>query len=78
MKKNIVAYIERDPETKLLVAEVPGIPGAHTQAENMDELTINLKEVVELCLENSRKNKFKFHEFVGVQEFEVIIWRSFL
>jgi predicted RNase H-like HicB family nuclease len=71
VKKNIVAYIERDPETKLFVAEVPGIPGAHTQAETMDELMANLKEVVELCLEGHKKNNLKLPEFVGVQEFEV-------
>jgi len=44
-------YIEKDPETGLYIAIVPGIPGAHTQAESLDELQDNLKEVVELCLE---------------------------
>jgi predicted RNase H-like HicB family nuclease len=47
----ITGYIEKDPETGLYVAIVPGIPGAHTQAETLDELQKNLKEVVELCLE---------------------------
>lgn len=73
MKKSLVAYIERDPETKLLVAEVPGVPGAHTQAETMDELIENLKEVLELCLEELKKDKVKIPEFVGVQEIEVNI-----
>lgn len=73
MKKNVVAYIERDPETKLLVAEVPGIPGAHTQAETMDELIKNLKEVLELCLEELKKDKAKIPEFLGVHEIEVNI-----
>jgi predicted RNase H-like HicB family nuclease len=35
---NITAYIERDIETGLYVGIVPGIPGAHTQAETLDEL----------------------------------------
>lgn len=73
MKKSLVAYIERDPETKLLVAEVPGVPGTHTQAETMDELIENLKEVLELCLEELKKDKVKIPEFVGVQEIEVNI-----
>ncbi|MFZ3384058.1 MAG: type II toxin-antitoxin system HicB family antitoxin [Candidatus Methanoperedens sp.] len=47
----LTAYIEKDPETGLYVAIVPGIPGAHTQAETLDELQENLKEVLELCLE---------------------------
>lgn len=71
MKKSLVAYIEKDTETNLFVAEVPGIPGAHTQAKTMDELLINLKEVTELCLEEQKKNKIKIPQFVGVQEIEV-------
>lgn len=45
------AYIEKDAETGLYVAIVPRIPGAHTQAETLDELQENLIEVLELCLE---------------------------
>jgi len=69
-----VGYIERDPETGLYVAVVPGIPGAHTQAETLDELQKNLKEVVELCLEEmSPEDKKQLPEFVGVQQVEVAI-----
>jgi len=46
----ITGYIERDAETGMYVAVVPGIPGAHTQGETLDELRKNLQEVVELCL----------------------------
>jgi predicted RNase H-like HicB family nuclease len=49
--QEITGYIEKDPETGLYVGIVPAIPGAHTQAETLDELQKNLKEVVELCLE---------------------------
>jgi predicted RNase H-like HicB family nuclease len=45
------AYIEWDPETRLYVGIVPGLPGAHTQGATLDELNGNLKEVLELCLE---------------------------
>ncbi|MFQ6083680.1 MAG: type II toxin-antitoxin system HicB family antitoxin [Candidatus Aminicenantia bacterium] len=69
----ITAYIEKDPETGLYVAIVPGIPGAHTQAENLDELQKNLKEVVELCLEEmDPEAKKQIPEFVGIQQIEVI------
>ncbi len=34
----ITGYIEKDPETGLYTAVVPSIPGAHTQAETLDEL----------------------------------------
>jgi len=45
------AYVEWDPETKLYVGIILGIPGAHTQGVTLDELHNNLKEVLELCLE---------------------------
>lgn len=51
--KTFTANVEWDPETKLYVGIVPGIPGAHTQGETLDELHRNLKEVLELCLEES-------------------------
>ena len=68
----ITGYIEKDPETGLYVAVVPGIPGAHTQAETLDELQKNLKEVVELCLEEMDPEvKNQLPEFVGIQQVEV-------
>lgn len=53
------AYVEWDPETKLYVGFVPGLVGAHTQASSLDELQKNLKEVVELCLEQYKGNLLK-------------------
>lgn len=49
--KAFTAYVEFDPATALYTGTVPGIPGAHTQAADLDELRANLKEVLELCLE---------------------------
>ncbi len=69
-----VAYIEKDPETGFYVAVVPGIPGAHTQAETLDELQNNLKEVVELCLEEmDPETRKQIPEFVGLQQIEVAV-----
>ncbi|MDP2767484.1 MAG: type II toxin-antitoxin system HicB family antitoxin [Candidatus Methanoperedens sp.] len=71
---SITAYIEKDTETGLYVAIVPGIPGAHTQAETLDELQENLKEVLELCLEEMEpENKQQLPQFVGIQQVEVSI-----
>ncbi|MBU4233980.1 MAG: type II toxin-antitoxin system HicB family antitoxin [Desulfobacterales bacterium] len=49
--RTFTAYVEWDPDTELYVGFVPSIPGAHTQAATLDELHHNLKEVLELCLE---------------------------
>jgi len=69
----LTAYIEKDPETGLYVAIVPGIPGAHTQAETLDELQKNLKEVLELCLEEYEGTSENLPKFVGIQQIEVAV-----
>lgn len=71
--KSFVAYIEWDTETKLYVGIVPGIPGAHTQAASLDELQNNLREVLELCLEENPAQLEELPQFVGLQQIEVAI-----
>jgi predicted RNase H-like HicB family nuclease len=50
---NFTAVVERDPATGLLVGYVPGFSGAHSQAETLDELNADLREVIEMLLEDS-------------------------
>ncbi|HKO58038.1 MAG TPA: type II toxin-antitoxin system HicB family antitoxin [Thermoanaerobaculia bacterium] len=69
MKKSFTAVVERDAQTGLYVGFVPGFPGAHTQAESLDELNVNLREVVEMLLEDGDPNVEA--EFVGTQLVEV-------
>jgi predicted RNase H-like HicB family nuclease len=59
------AVIEKCPDTGLYVGYVPGFPGAHTQAETLDELQQNLREVLELLLEDGEPELEA--EFVGTQ-----------
>lgn len=67
--RSFTAVVERDPTTGLLVGYVPGMPGAHTQAESLDELRRNLQEVIELVLE-SGDVQFE-SEFVGTQTIQI-------
>ena len=71
--RTFTAYVEFDPETKLYVGIVPGIPGAHTQGSTLDELQKNLKEVLELCLEEYKASKEDLPRFVGLQQIEVAV-----
>ncbi|HVH66369.1 MAG TPA: type II toxin-antitoxin system HicB family antitoxin [Gemmatimonadales bacterium] len=63
--KTYTAVVERDPDTGLYVGYVPGFPGAHSQAETLDELNRNLKEVIALLLEDGEPKLEA--EFVGIQ-----------
>jgi predicted RNase H-like HicB family nuclease len=55
--------VERDPETDLYVGYVPGWPGAHSQGASLDELQHNLREVLEMLLEDGDPKLES--EFVG-------------
>ena len=63
------AVIERCPETGLYVGHVPGFAGAHSQGESLDELARNLREVIEMLLEDGEPD-LKV-EFVGTQSITV-------
>ena len=67
--RNFTAIVERDTETNLYVGYVPGFPGAHSQAKTLDELQENLREVIEMLLED--ENLVFETEFVGTQQIMV-------
>jgi len=59
------AVIEKCPDTGMYVGFVPGFPGAHSQGESLDELNRNMKEVIEMLLEEGEPALEG--EFVGIQ-----------
>ena len=59
------AIIEKCPDTGYYVGYVPNFPGAHTQAETLDELHQNLQEVIEMLLEDGLPELET--EFIGTQ-----------
>lgn len=61
--RSYTAVVERDPDTRLYMGYIPGWPGAHTQAESLDELHKNLIEVIELLLQDGEPRLEG--EFVG-------------
>ncbi|RXK81088.1 type II toxin-antitoxin system HicB family antitoxin [Chlorobaculum sp. 24CR] len=63
--KSYTAIVERCPDTGMYVGLIPGFQGAHTQAESLDELNQNLREVVEMLLEDGEPKLES--EFVGTQ-----------
>lgn len=63
--RNFTAVVEKCLETGLFVGYVPGFPGAHSQGETLDELNENLREVIEMLLEDGEPSLEA--EFVGTQ-----------
>jgi predicted RNase H-like HicB family nuclease len=67
--KTFTAVVEKCSDTGLFVGYVPGFAGAHTQAQTLDELNENLKEVLEMLLEDGEPHLQT--EFVGIQQVAV-------
>ena len=67
--RTFAAVVERDQATGLFVGYIPGWPGAHTQGESLDELRANLREVVDMLLEDG--DPVLETEFVGTQTLDV-------
>ena len=67
--RTFTAVIQRDADTGLYVGYVPGFPGAHSQGGTLDELEENLREVIEMLLEDGEPPLEG--EFVGTQTIRV-------
>ena len=63
--KTYTAVVEQCPDTGLYVGYVPGFPGAHSQGQTLDELNNNLREVIEMLLEEGEPKLEA--EFIGTQ-----------
>ena len=67
--KSFNYIVEKCGDTGLFVGYVPGFPGAHSQAETIEELRENMKEVIELLLEDGEPTLEA--EFVGTETIKV-------
>lgn len=69
MPRQFDVVIERDEEG-YYVASVPQLPGCHTQAKSLDEVTVRIREAVELCLDVTGAPE-RTLEFVGIQRITI-------
>ena len=67
--RTFTAVVERDPDTGTYVGYIPGFPGAHSQGDSVDELKANLREVIEMLLEDGDPPLES--EFIGTQTIRV-------
>ena len=74
-QKQFKVVIERD-EDGFYIADVPALPGCHTQAKTLVELQKNVRDVIRLCLAEAKTNpayrrqikQFSYNpSFVGIE-----------
>jgi len=63
-RREFFVIIEQD-EDGGYIGEVPQLRACYSQGQTIDELLINMREVIELCLEEEQELTT---EFVGVQK----------
>lgn len=68
--RKFTVIIELD-EDGIYVAEIPQIPGCHTQAKDIPTLMERIREAAELCLLES--NEIPHMEFIGLQQIDVMV-----
>lgn len=69
MKSQNFTVVIEEGEDGYYIADVPELPGCHTQARSMDELLKRVKEAIEANLEaNADIPRTKF---IGIQQVEV-------
>ncbi len=66
--REFYVLIEKD-EDGYFVGEVPQLKGCYTQGKTLDELMRNMKEVIQLCLEEETNESHS--EFIGIHKIEV-------
>ena len=65
-RREIYIVIERD-EDGFFVGEAPQLRACYSQGRTLDELLVNMREVIELCLED-QDDLGQLPEFVGIQK----------
>ncbi|MBE2271686.1 MAG: type II toxin-antitoxin system HicB family antitoxin [Anaerolinea sp.] len=66
--RTYTAYVVFDAESRTYIGMFPGLPGAQTYGETLDELDVNLKEVLELCLEEYEGSPSDLPQYVGIRQ----------
>lgn len=67
VKREFFVLVERD-EDGFFVGEVPHLRGCYAQGRTLDELLANIREVIQLCLEDEPEAANELPEFIGVQK----------
>lgn len=70
MKKIHLPIIVEMDEDKYYIVSCPLFKGCHSYGESIDEALENIKEVIDMCLEETKVEEL--NKFVGMRELEVV------
>ena len=64
--------VEQD-EDNLYIVSCPVFKGCHSYGSTIDEALANIKEVIDMCIEEEREKASEMNRFVGFREMQVPI-----
>ncbi|MFH0775562.1 MAG: type II toxin-antitoxin system HicB family antitoxin [bacterium] len=57
-------------ENGYYIVSCPMFKGCHSYGETIDEAIVNIREVIDICLEETRVEEL--NKFIGIRELEVV------
>ena len=77
VKKYLLQVVIEQDEDGVYVASCPALEGCYTQGDTYEEAMRNIKDVIQMCLEELKEGKRKFDlkhpEVIGLKWIEVTI-----
>ncbi|ODS35018.1 MAG: hypothetical protein A7316_04650 [Candidatus Altiarchaeales archaeon WOR_SM1_86-2] len=72
MERTLQVIIEQDEDGKY-VAECPSLQGCYTQGDTFEEVVENIKEVIDMCIEELKEEnkEIPVTEIVGIKNIKV-------
>jgi len=71
MKKYHFPVVVETDEDGIYIVSCPTFKGCHADGKTIDEAMENLKEVIEMCLEE--EESANINQFIGVREMEITL-----
>jgi predicted RNase H-like HicB family nuclease len=64
--------VEQD-EDNVYIVSCPVFKGCHSYGKTIDEALANIKEVIDICMDEEKEKVSEINRFVGFREMQVII-----
>lgn len=62
--------IEQDEDNYYIVS-CPFFKGCHSYGKTIDEALVNIREVIDMCIEEEKEKKTELNRFVGFRELQI-------
>lgn len=64
--------VEQD-EDNVYIVSCPVFKGCHSYGKTIDEALVNIKEVIDICMDEEKEKVSEINRFVGFREMQVTI-----